>query len=116
MITIYFNDNFNNLTLKNLTLDFENCCELFLKVMEHVDNSFGVSVNSKTIQFYKEDEEKILVEIINNPSLINNQMFSNTQDSLSIIKNIYDKENIEAYPQMKLVDIKRQSLNDILLL
>ncbi|MCS3529757.1 hypothetical protein [Chryseobacterium sp. JUb7] len=113
MITIFFNDNFNNLTLKNLAYDFEKCYQLFLEVMKYTDNSFGISVHEKTLQFYKENEDRILVEIINT-NLVNHQMFANFEQSVDIIKEIYQKNAIEVLSPMRLVDIRRESLDDVL--
>lgn len=113
MISIFFNDNFNNLTLKNLAFDFEKCQQLFIDVMKYTNNSFGITINDKTIQFYKENENKILIEIINF-NLINHQMFADFEESVNIIKEIYSKNLIEILPPMKLVDIKKESLDDVL--
>ncbi|MCY0976718.1 hypothetical protein PGH12_06090 [Chryseobacterium wangxinyae] len=113
MISLFFNDNFNSLTLKNLKPDFEQCRQMFLDVMKHSNNSLGIIINEKTVQFYKEKNNKILVEIINS-NMINNQMFADVNESIDIIKSIYEKHLIEVLPNMKLINIKVESLEDVL--
>jgi|GEM_PF-2172871 hypothetical protein len=114
MISVFFNDNSNSLTLKNLNLDFDQCYKLFSDIMRIKDNSLGIFLDEKTIQFYNEGNNKILVEIINKPSFLNPQMFATFDDSLNIIKDIYEKNSISILPQMKFVDITSESLEEVL--
>ena len=46
--------------------------------------------------------------------MINNQMFANENESVDIIRSIYEKKMIKVLTNMRLVNIKVESLEDVL--
>ncbi|MDM1346264.1 hypothetical protein HX052_07285 [Myroides marinus] len=113
MITVFYTDYYENISEENLELTYEECIELFSETINLVDNFLGIQVGKHTMQFHC-DEDRILVEVLNPPTLINPQMYATKEKCIAIIKEMYDKQSIFVYPEMKLVDVRKQSLDDVL--
>ncbi|SEI48237.1 hypothetical protein SAMN04488018_10180 [Myroides marinus] len=113
MITVFYTDYYENISEENLELTYEECIELFSETIDLVDNFLGIQVGKHTMQFHC-DEDRILVEVLNPPTLINPQMYATKEKCIAIIKEMYEKQSIFVYPEMKLVDVRKQSLDDVL--
>ncbi|MDR0194260.1 MAG: hypothetical protein LBI73_03975 [Myroides sp.] len=113
MITVFYTDYYENISEENLELTLEECIELFSETIDLVDNFLGIQVGKHTMQFHC-DEDRILVEVLNPPTLINPQMYATKEKCIAIIKEMYEKQSIFVYPEMKLVDVRKQSLDDVL--
>ncbi|AJH16292.1 hypothetical protein HX045_01385 [Myroides odoratimimus] len=113
MITVFYTDYYENLSEENLELTLEECIEIFSETIDLVDNFVGITVGAHTMQFHC-DEDRILVEVLNPPTLVNPQMYADKAQCLAIIKDIYAKQQLFVYPQMKLVDVRKESLDDVL--
>lgn len=113
MITVFYTDYYEHISEENLELTLEECLELFDETIDLVDNFLGIQVGKHTMQFHC-DEDRILVEVINPSTLINPQMYADKTQCLEIIREIYDKEQLFVYPQMKMVDVRKESLDDVL--
>ncbi|MDR0193565.1 MAG: hypothetical protein LBI73_00455 [Myroides sp.] len=113
MITVFYTDYYENVSEENLELTLEECIELFSETIDLVDNFFGLQVGKHIIQFHC-DEDRILVEVLNPPTLLNPQMYASKEQCIDIIKETYSKQTIFVYPNMKLVDVRKQSLDDVL--
>lgn len=113
MITVFYTDYYENISEENLELTLEECEELFSETIGAVDNFIGIQLNKHSIQFHS-DEDRILVEILNPPTLLNPQMYATKQQCLAIIKEIYAKQSLFVYPEMKLVNVRKESLDDVI--
>ncbi|MTG97294.1 MULTISPECIES: hypothetical protein [Myroides] len=113
MIKVFYTDYYENIAEENLELSLDECVEIFEETIHLVDNFVGIQVGKHTMMFHR-DEEQILVEVLNPPTLVNPQMYASKEQCLTIIQEIYAKEQLFVYPQMKLVDVRKESLNDVL--
>lgn len=86
---------------------------IFDSLDNETENFFGIIDNSdKTIQFVLESENKWLVDIINLPSLINDQLFANYHECVSIIENIYTLNKVLSLPSMIKVNVRSETLQE----
>lgn len=113
MITVFYTDYYENISEENLELTLEECIELFSETIDLVDNFLGITVGKHIMQFHC-DEDRILVEVLNPPTLINPQMYATKEKCIAIIEEMYEKQSVFVYPEMKLVDVRKQSLDDVL--
>ncbi|MDR2223959.1 MAG: hypothetical protein LBE34_14665 [Flavobacteriaceae bacterium] len=114
MITIFYTNYLNSESVEDVVVSKEECLTLFSKIMNWPDNFLGITINQeKTIQFYREIDN-ILVDLINLPELINHQMYANKKECMDMIAEVFDTYSIKTYPQMKLVDTMKESLDDVI--
>lgn len=89
--------------------------EIFRTLNSETENYFGIIDESdETIQFVLEAENKWLIEIPHPPRFINDQKFGTFEECISIITETFMQDKITALPDMRKVDIRNETLEEVI--